>query len=59
MKNFCKLYVNSSLILRIAIGLIVGICLGLWVPQAKFITIFGNIFVGALKGIAPILVLFL
>ncbi|MBQ3164715.1 MAG: serine/threonine transporter SstT [Lachnospiraceae bacterium] len=59
MKNFCKLYVNSSLILRIAIGLIVGICLGLWVPQAKFITIFGNIFVGALKGIAPILVFIL
>ena len=59
MKNFCKLYVKSSLIFRIAIGLIVGICLGLWVPQAKVITIFGTIFVGALKGIAPVLVFIL
>lgn len=59
MKNFCKLYVKSSLIFRIAIGLVVGICLGLWVPQAKVIAIFGTIFVGALKGIAPVLVFIL
>lgn len=42
--------------MRIAIGLVIGICLGLWVPEAGFVTVFGDIFVGALKAIAPILV---
>lgn len=56
MKKILGLYTGSPLILRILIGLIIGICLGLWVPGASFITIFGNIFVGALKAIAPILV---
>ncbi|MBQ6709026.1 MAG: serine/threonine transporter SstT [Clostridia bacterium] len=56
MKKVLKFYTDSPLILRIAIGLVIGICLGLWVPQASFITVFGDIFVGALKAIAPILV---
>jgi len=56
MKKFLKLYTDSPLILRIAIGLVIGVCLGLWVPQAGFVTVFGEIFVGALKAIAPILV---
>ena len=56
MKNLFRGYVKAPLILRIAIGLVIGICLGLWVPQAAFVTIFGSIFVGALTAIAPILV---
>jgi len=56
MKKVFGYYTKSPLILRIAIGLIIGICLGLWVPQAGFVTVFGDIFVGALKAIAPILV---
>jgi serine/threonine transporter len=45
---------------RIIIGLIVGIVLAMTVPEvAKPITIFGSLFVGALKAIAPILVFFL
>ncbi len=56
MKKIFGFYTNSPLILRIAIGLIIGVVLGLWVPQAAFVTIFGDIFVGALKAIAPILV---
>ena len=56
MKKILSYYVRSPLILRIAIGLVIGICLGLWVPQAEFVTIFGEIFVGALKAVAPILV---
>ena len=56
MKKILGFYVNSPLILRIAIGLVLGICLGLWVPQAEFVTVFGSIFVGALKAIAPVLV---
>ncbi len=56
MKKILGFYVNSPLILRIAIGLVLGVCLGLWVPQAEFVTVFGSIFVGALKAIAPVLV---
>ena len=56
MKKIFKAYVNSSLILRILIGLVIGVSLGLLVPQATFVAIFGSIFVGALKAIAPILV---
>ena len=56
MKKLFGFYTKSPLILRIAIGLVIGICLGLWVSQASFITIFGDVFVGALKAIAPILV---
>ncbi|MBQ4129039.1 MAG: serine/threonine transporter SstT [Ruminococcus sp.] len=56
MKKVFGFYTNCPLILRIAIGLVIGVVLGLWVPQAAFVTIFGDIFVGALKAIAPILV---
>lgn len=51
---------KMSLVKRIIIGLIVGIVLAMTVPEvAKPITIFGSLFVGALKAIAPILVFFL
>lgn len=45
-----------SLILRILIGLIIGAVLGLTLPQATGISILGDLFVGALKAIAPVLV---
>lgn len=56
MKKVLGFYTKAPLILRIAIGLVIGVCLGLWVPQAEFVTVFGDVFVGALKAIAPILV---
>ena len=56
MKKVFGFYGKTPLILRIAVGLVIGILLGLFVPQAAFVTIFGTIFVGALKAIAPILV---
>lgn len=56
MKKVFSFYSKSPLIIRIAVGLAVGVCLGLWVPQASFITVFGDVFVGSLKAIAPILV---
>ena len=59
MKNIFTNYVKAPLVLRIAIGLLIGICLGVWVPQAGVVKVFGNIFVGALKGVAPILVFIL
>ncbi len=42
--------------MRIAIGLVIGIVLGLTVPDVNVITLLGNLFVGALKAIAPVLV---
>ena len=56
MKKIFGFYLRTPLILRIAIGLAIGICLGLFVPQAAFVATLGQIFVGALKAIAPILV---
>ncbi|CZR08445.1 serine/threonine transporter SstT [Trichococcus ilyis] len=56
LNNWYKL----SLVKRIIIGLIVGIILALLAPNAaKPVTIFGTLFVGALKAIAPMLVFFL
>ncbi|MBE6677214.1 MAG: serine/threonine transporter SstT [Ruminococcaceae bacterium] len=56
MKNIFSFYTKTPLILRIAIGLTVGVLLGLFVPQATFVSVFGTVFVGALKAIAPVLV---
>ena len=55
-KKVFKAYVDIPLILRIAVGLVIGALLGLFVAEATFMSIFGQVFVGALKGIAPILV---
>ena len=60
MSNLMKKWNSLSLVKRIFVGLIIGIALALTVPeQASGITIFGSLFVGALKAIAPILVFFL
>ncbi len=59
MKKVLSLYTKSPLILRIAIGLVIGAVLGIFVPAASFVGVFGEVFVGALKAIAPILVLVL
>lgn len=49
-----------SLVKRILIGMIIGIILAITIPDAtSWVTIFGSLFVGALKAVAPILVLFL
>lgn len=59
MKSLIQKWNNISLVKRIIVGLIVGIILGLTVPQATVISPLGDLFVGALKAIAPLLVLFL
>ena len=59
MKNLLKKWNESSLVLRILGGLIIGVVLGLAVPQAAPIGLLGDLFVGALKAVAPLLVLFL
>ena len=60
MNNIIKKWNQISLVKRIIIGLVIGILLALTIPeQAKGVVILGSLFVGALKAIAPILVLFL
>lgn len=59
MKNLAKRWNDISLVKRIICGLILGILLGLTVPQASALSILGDLFVGALKAVAPLLVLFL
>lgn len=59
MKNAIKKWNSISLVLRIICGLIIGIILGLVIPKVTVISILGDLFVGALKAIAPLLVFFL
>lgn len=59
MKNLMKKWTDISLILRILVGLAIGAVLGVAAPHASIIAVFGSVFVGALKGAAPILVFFL
>lgn len=60
LKNLFKAWNKISLVKQIIIGLFVGIILALTVPtQVSGITILGDLFVGALKAVAPILVFFL
>ncbi|MDU3802957.1 serine/threonine transporter SstT [Paraclostridium bifermentans] len=60
MRNFLNKWNKISLVKRILVGLIIGILLALTIPNvAKPIVIFGSLFVGALKSVAPILVFFL
>ena len=54
LKAVAARYNATSLILRIVIGLVVGAVLALAVPGAGWVEEFGSLFVGALKGIAPV-----
>ena len=59
MKSLIHRWNEISLVKRILCGLLLGTVLGLVLPQASIIILFGNLFVGALKAVAPLLVLFL
>jgi len=56
MKQFISTWNRTSLIKRIAIGVVVGAVLGLLVPKFTVIGLLGDMFVGGLKAIAPLLV---
>lgn len=56
IKKVIAAYNQTSLILRILIGLIIGALIGLFIPSMKWMAEFGTLFVGALRSIAPILV---
>ena len=59
MKQLMKKWNEISLVKRIICGLVIGILLGLTVPQVTVISILGDLFVSALRAVAPLLVLFL
>lgn len=60
MKGLIIKWNQVSLVKRIVIGIIIGLILALTVPNAASgVSILGSLFVGALKAVAPVLVLFL
>lgn len=54
--NIIKAYTRTSLILRILAGVVIGALLAVFLPGYNGMCILGDLFVGALKGIAPVLV---
>lgn len=56
LKTVVKVYSSASLVLRILIGLLAGVGLGLLAPGWTWLSIFGELFVNALQAIAPVLV---
>ena len=54
--NIVKKYNDTSLILRIFVGLVIGSVIGVAFPSWTAVGLLGEIFVGCLKAIAPILV---
>lgn len=57
--NIFKKYTDANLILKIAIGIAFGVILAFFFPNLKPVKMLGELFIGALKGIAPILVFIL
>ena len=56
MKRILLTWNRTSLLKRIAIGVVIGVILGLVIPKVSIIGLLGKLFVGALKAIAPLLV---
>ena len=56
MKRFINVWNRTSLIKRIIIGVILGFILGMTLPKVSGMGILGDLFVGGLKAVAPLLV---
>lgn len=59
MKGILEKWNSISLVKRILVGMIIGIILGTFAKEAQNIGLLGELFVGALKAVAPVLVFFL
>ncbi len=60
MKSIIKAWTSLSLIKRILIGLVIGALIGLFGPKDLIVAeLLGDLFVGALRSVAPVLVFFL
>ena len=56
MRNLFQKWSDTSLVLRIVMGIILGAVLAVAFPSATWLAMLGTLFVGALKAVAPILV---
>ena len=56
LHRFITIWNKTNLIKRISIGIGIGVLLAVIFPQAQAIGLLGQIFVGGLKAIAPLLV---
>ena len=56
LQSILQAWQKSNLMLRILIGIIIGAVLALTIPGHSIIAILGDLFVGALKAMAPVLV---
>ena len=56
MKAMFRVLKETTLVIKILIGLVLGALLGILIPKATFLSVPGDLFVGALKEIAPLLV---
>lgn len=56
LSSLFKKWADSSLVLRILVGLVIGTALGLLAPGWTWVGILGSVFVSALKAVAPVLV---
>jgi len=60
MKVLWNKWNDINLVVRIFVGIVIGFILALTIPeQASFVSLFGSLFVSALKAVAPVLVFFL
>lgn len=59
MKTIVEKWNSISLVKRILCGLVIGAILGFVAKEATIIGLLGELFVGALKAVAPVLVFFL
>ena len=56
MKKVLKMYTETNLVIRIIIGLAIGVLLGVFLPRLAIVGLLGDVFVGALRAVAPVLV---
>lgn len=59
LKSFIEKYNNTNIVIKIFVGIILGISAAYLFPNATWLSVLGSLFVGALKAIAPILVFIL
>ena len=59
LKSFIEKYNNTNIVIKIFVGIILGISAAYIFPNATWLSVLGSLFVGALKAIAPILVFIL
>ncbi len=59
LENLVKKYNDTSVVIKIIFGIILGTIIACIFPQASWLRLLGDLFVGALKAIAPMLVFIL